>query len=71
MAKVYVNGGILIKTRYFACKGLTCLTEIIPNGTRVINPTTKCDGSPCLIIDDKHPQSLFNDYYAKTFVSSL
>lgn len=71
MAKVYVNGGILIKTRYFACKGLTCLADNIPEEARIINPNTKCEGSPCLIIDDKHPQSLFNDYYAKTFVSSL
>ncbi len=71
MAKVYVNGGILIKTRFFTCKGLTCLTDIIPDGAKIITPTTKYEGSPCLIIDDKHPQSLFNDYYAKTFVSSL
>ena len=71
MGKVYVNGGILIKTRYFSCKGLTCLTDYIPEGARIINPTTIVEGSPCLIIDDKHPQSLFNEYYAKTFVSSL
>lgn len=71
MGKVYVNGGILIKTRYFACKGLTCPADYIPEEARIINPNTKFEGSPCLIIDDKHPQSLFNDYYAKTFVSSL
>ena len=27
MEKIYVNGGIFIKSRYFACKFLTCLTD--------------------------------------------
>lgn len=68
--KIYINGGILVKTRLFTCRNAVCLCEDIPEGAIVIDPPIY-DGSKCLVIDDEHPQSLFNEYYCKTFFSSL
>ena len=68
--KIYINGGILVMTRFFTCKNAVCLCDEIPKGAAVINPPIY-NGSKCLVIDDKHPQSLFNEYYCKKFFSSL
>lgn len=68
--KVYVNGGIIVNTRYFTCNNATCLCKEIPIDAEYIDPPMTKDGK-CLVIDDQHPQSLFNDYYCKTFFSSL
>ena len=70
--KIYVNGGILVNTRYFAFSGEAgCLFSEQPEGTILLEPTVEVEGSKCLIIDDAHPQSIFNTYYAKTFLTSL
>ena len=37
----------------------------------VIEPTTYVEGQKCLIIDDEHPLSMFNEYYARTFFTAL
>lgn len=69
--KIYVNGGILVNTPYFACKNVTCLVEEVPMDAEILQPETISEGAPCLIIDDNHPLSLFNEYYVKSFFSSL
>lgn len=68
--KVYVNGGILVSTRNFSCINATCLCDKIPEGAEYIDPPI-VDGEKCLIIDDEHPQSPFNEYFCKTFFTSL
>lgn len=69
---IYVNGGILVNTRYFAFSaGAGCLLSEQPEGSVILEPTDEIDGEKCLIIDDEHPQSIFNTYYAKTFLTSL
>lgn len=69
--KLYVDGGILINTRFFTCINAGCLYNERPEGAEVIEPTTYVEGQKCLIIDDEHPLSMFNEYYARTFFTSL
>ena len=70
--RIYVNGGILVNTRYFAFSaGAGCLFPEQPEGSILLEPKDEVEGSKCLIIDDDHPQSIFNTYYAKTFLTSL
>lgn len=70
--KIYVNGGILVNTRYYNYRtGYGALFDEQPEGTIFLDPTDEVEGSKCLIIDDDHPQSIFNSYYAKTFFTSL
>ena len=69
--KIYVDGGILINTRYFTCIEAGCLYSEKPEGAVVIEPTTCVEGQKCLIIDDDHPVSMFNEYYARTFLTAL
>lgn len=61
--KVYVNGSILIDTSDFKCKGVTALYTI-PEGVESVNADMEFQGDHFFIIDDDHPQSLFNEYYA-------
>ena len=64
--KVYVNGNIVVKTMYFAPKDVGCGYHEPPEDIdEVIEPQDEVDGCKCFLIDDKHPQSLFNEYYAK------
>ena len=70
--RIYVNGGILVNTRYFVFSaGAGCLFSEQPEGSILLEPKDEVEGSKCLIIDDDHPQSIFNTYYAKTFLTSL
>jgi len=70
--KIYVNGGILVNTRYFSFSSeCGALFDEQPEGTILLEPEDEIEGSKCLIIDDNHPQSIFNTYYAKTFLTSL
>ena len=70
--KIYVNGGILVKTRNFCfANGAICLQLEQPEGAILLEPTDEIEGERCLIIDDKHPQSIFNTYYAKSFITAL
>lgn len=68
--KVYVDGSILIKTSDFKYEGAGALFDI-PEGAETIEPNDVIDGAPFLIIDDKRPQSMFNEYYAKGGFTSL
>ena len=70
--KIYVNGGILVNTRYFLFSaGAACPLPEQPEGAILLDPTDEVEGSKCLVIDDEHPQSIFNTYYAKTFITAL
>ena len=68
---VYVNGFIIVKTQYFLPKEVGCGYSTPPEGTSlVIEPEDEMEGVKCLVIDDDHPQSLFNEYYAKDGVTT-
>ncbi len=67
--KIYVDGGILVNTLYFTCKDAGCKFKTQPEDTELIIPNDTVNGEPCLIIDDDNPQSIFNEYYAKTFLT--
>lgn len=67
---IYVNGSIFINTRYFVPKDLGCGYETVPEGAETLEATNEIEGMRCLVIDDEHPQSLFNEYYAKGDVST-
>lgn len=69
---VYVNGTIIIKTQLFVPKEIGAGYPEPPIGTDfVIEPKDEIDGVKCLVIDDNHPQPLFNEYYAKGDVVSI
>lgn len=68
---VYVNGDIIVKTQYFLPKDVGCGYSTPPERTSmIIEPEDEVDGVKCLLIDDDHPQSLFNEYYAKAGVTT-
>lgn len=67
---IYVNGSIVITTRFFVPKEIGCGYQTSPEGAEVIEPMDEIDSFKCLLIDDDHPQSLFNEYYAKEDVAS-
>lgn len=69
--KFYVDGGILVDTPYFKCRDAECGYKEQPEGTEVMPTNHEIDGNPCLLIDDDYPQSMFNEYYAKTFSHQL
>lgn len=63
---VYVKGSIFVSTRYFSAKDIGVGYLEPPEGTDiVINPQDNVDGFQCLLIDDAHPRSLFDEYYVK------
>lgn len=68
--KIYVNGGILIDTPFFVCRGGGCYFTEQPEGTEVMETNSVIEGHPCLKIDINNPQSIFNEYYAKEFLTS-
>lgn len=64
--KIYVNGNIIVKTRYFKFKdncGANCPEP--PEGAEIWEANKIENGSKFFEITDKNPQSIFNDYYAK------
>lgn len=67
---VYVNGNIVITTRFFVPKEIGCGYQTVPEGAEVVEPMDEIDSYKCLLIDDDHPQSLFNEYYAKESVTT-
>lgn len=70
--KIYVNGGILVDSRYFRCMPDSgALFSNPPEGAEIIEPIDEREGSKCLIIDDKHPQSIFNSFFAKSWFTQL
>ena len=62
---IYVNGSIIVDTQYFVPKDIGVGYSEPPVGAIVVEPTDEVEGMKCLLIDDDHPQSLFNEYYAK------
>ena len=63
--RIYVNGNIIVKTQFFMPREMWCGYPDPPGGAIVVEPMDVVDGIPCLLIDDKHPQSLFNEYFAR------
>lgn len=69
--RIYVNGGILITTPFFAYKNAGALYDTPPENSETIAPNAITEtGEPYLEISDEHPQSIFNEYYAKTFFTT-
>ncbi len=63
---IYVNGGIVINTPYFKCVDAGAFLDSPPVGAEIIEPNTvNNNGYRFLEINDEHPQSIFNAYYAK------
>lgn len=62
---IYVNGSIVITTRFFLPKEIGYGYKTVPEGAETVEPMDEIDSFKCLLIDDDHPQSLFNEYYAK------
>jgi hypothetical protein len=67
--KIFVDGGICINTQYFTCVNIGAGYGKMEDA-EILMPKTFLDGERCLIIDDEHPQSMFNEYYARSFVVS-
>lgn len=67
---IYVNGNIVITTKFFVPKEIGCGYQTALEGAEVVEPTDVIDSLKCLLIDDEHPQSLFNEYYARDDVFS-
>ena len=63
---IYVNGGIVINTPFFKCVDAGAFFDSPPVGAEIIEPNTEdSNGYRFLEINDEHPQSIFNAYYAK------
>lgn len=67
---IYVNGSIVVKTKFFVPKEMGCGYPTAPEGAMTIETSDVVEGVGCLLIDDKHPQSLFNEYYAKDGITT-
>lgn len=66
---IYVDGSIVVKTKFFVPKEIGCGFLVPPEGAEVMEAKDVVEGVKCLLIDDDHPQSLFNEYYARGDVS--
>lgn len=67
---IYVNGDIIVKTKFFVPKEMGCGYRTPPEGAEFVEASTDYEGVRCMLIDDEHPQSLFNEYYAKEGISA-
>lgn len=67
---IYVDGGMLILTPFFTSTKIVAGCGSQPDGTEMLIPKSQVNGFPCLIVDDEHPQSLFDAFYVRDFVSS-
>lgn len=63
--KVYVDGGIVIKTPFFRYLDGGCLYPKPPKGAEIINTNSEIDGYKCLIITEDSAPSIFKQYYAR------
>ena len=67
--RIYVNGGIFITTPFFAYKNAGASYDLPPENSEIIEPNTITEtGEPYLEISNEHPQSIFNEYYAKNIL---
>ena len=63
---IYVDGNILVKTRYFKSKNEGAFYDTPPEDAEVWKPNKKDkEGNMYFEINDNNPQSMFNEYYAK------
>lgn len=76
--KVYVDGGIVIKTPFFKYKKAGARYGTPPEGSEILKPKGNLKGEPCLIIKEEERNnrkivkapSFFKEYYARTFFAS-
>lgn len=61
--KIYVEGNILIDTPYFRYLNAVASLHHPPEDAKIIKEEELKNGT--LIIDEKNPQSIFNEYYAR------
>ena len=69
--KIYVNGGVAIYTPFFCYKDAGAGYKEPPVGAEIMECDDKIDGCPCIKITAEKVPSIFNEYYAKTFFSTL
>lgn len=69
--KIYVNGGVVIKTSFFRYQDAGASYDTPPEGCEQIECKDQIEGQPCIIIKEDCAPSIFNEYYAKTFFSTL
>lgn len=67
---IYVNGNIVVTTKFFVPKEMGCGYQTPLEGAEFVEATTNSEGVRCMLIDDEHPQSLFNEYYAKEGITA-
>lgn len=64
--KIYINGNVLVKTRYFKFKNDGgAYYPKPPEGAEIWEANKIENGEKIFEITDDNPQSIFNDYYAK------
>lgn len=68
--KIYVEGGILVNTPYLKYKDAGGLFAEAPKGAIVIPTNVEDKNGKYLLIDEKHPQSIFDEYYAKRWFTA-
>lgn len=68
--KYWVPGAILVKTPYFKMNNGGAYFPF-QDGFEILKPNEIIEGQPCLVIDDNRPQSIFSEYYAESWFSSL
>lgn len=69
--RIYVNGGIVIMTPFFRHQDVGCQYDIPPENCEIMECDNQIEGKPCIIIEENCAPSIFNEYYAKTFFSTL
>jgi len=65
--KVYVEGGILVDTPYLKYNDGGAGFSQAPEDSIVVPTNVEDENGKYLLIDDKHPQSIFDEYYAQTW----
>lgn len=72
MKKYYIDGGILITTPFFKYVGGGAGFGMgsVPDCEVIPTTNTLPTGEDYLLIDDEHPQSMFAEYYAKSFFTT-
>lgn len=68
--KVFVEGGILVNTPFLKYKEAGALFAEAPEGAIVIPTNEEDKNGKYLLIDEKHPQSIFDEYYAQRWFTS-
>lgn len=65
--KIYVEGGILVDTPYLKYNDGGAGFSQAPEDSIVVPTNVEDENGKYLLIDDKHPQSVFDEYYAQTW----